>query len=95
MSFDQLVDYCRAEDSAQRVFPELVILNGMECEYVPALEGFYRDMLLGELAFDYLIGGAHYFPQDGEWRGAYGGTADAASLWAYTDYVCGQDTFRR
>ena len=87
MSFDQLGDYCRAVDEAQTAFPELVIFKGMECEYVPVFEKFYRDVLLGELGFDYLIGGAHYYPWDGGWKGAYGGTADAASLWAYTDYV--------
>ena len=87
MSYDQLGDYIRAVDAARAAFPELAVLKGMECEHVPAFEGYYREVLLGELGFDYLIGGAHYLPWNGGWESVYGGTADAASLRAYTDYV--------
>jgi histidinol-phosphatase (PHP family) len=87
MSYDQLGDYCRAVDTAREAFPELVVLKAMECEHVPAFERYYREVLLGDLGFDYLIGGAHNMPWDGGWKSVYGGTADAASLRAYTDYV--------
>ena len=66
---------------------DLRVLKGMECEYVPEFRAFYEDELLGEKAFDYLVGASHFFLTDDEWVGTYGGTKDAASLRAYADYT--------
>lgn len=86
MAFDELSDYCDAIDTARAKYPGLTVLKGMECEYAEGYASFYRDVLLGELEFDYLIGAAHFFPHDGEWVGAYGGADTAAGLRAYADY---------
>lgn len=87
MDFDQLQAYNDEIDAARAAYPELVLLKGMECEYADQYAAYYRDTLLGELGFDFLIGGAHYFPCRGAWTGVYGGTTDAATLRAYADYV--------
>jgi histidinol-phosphatase (PHP family) len=86
MDIAELPRYCRAVDDARAAFPELTVLKGMECEFAEPYRAFYRDTLLGELRFDYLIGAAHFFPLDGEWVGAYGGADTARGLKAYADY---------
>jgi histidinol-phosphatase (PHP family) len=58
----------------------------MECEFADSYTSFYRDTLLDELQFDYLIGAAHFFPLNGEWVGSYGGADTVAGLRAYADY---------
>ena len=88
MDFRELPDYCHAIDNARETFTELTILKGMECEFADSYASFYRDTLLGELQFDYLIGAAHFFPLDGEWVGSYGGAGSVAGLRAYAgDFV--------
>jgi histidinol-phosphatase (PHP family) len=86
MDFRELPDYCRAIDQAREEFPELTVLKGMECEFADSYTSFYRDTLLDELQFDYLIGAAHFFPLNGEWVGSYGGADTVAGLRAYADY---------
>ncbi|MDA3941103.1 MAG: histidinol-phosphatase [Spirochaetia bacterium] len=44
------------------------ILKGLECEWDPVYEGFYRDEILGERNFDFLIGSVHYIKNDGDWE---------------------------
>lgn len=46
---------------------DIIVLKGLECEWDPDYEGFYRDELLGERSFDYLIGAVHYFRNEGDW----------------------------
>jgi len=46
---------------------DLTLLKGLECEWDPVYEGFYRDELLGERNFDFLIGSVHYIKNNGEW----------------------------
>lgn len=87
MPYIDLDDYVGAIDRARVNFPQLKILKGMECEYVPKLHSYYEDELLGERQFDYLVGASHFFLDDGEWRGTYGGTTDADSLRKYVDYT--------
>ena len=86
MDIDELPDYCAAIETAQEKFSDLVILKGAECEYMPAYHSFFKDSLLGELEFDYLIGAAHFFPVDGEWVGSYGGVTSRKELQAYASY---------
>lgn len=89
MNYAQLDDYVQAVLKARREFPELRVLLGMECEYVPRFHAFYEDELLGERGFDYLVGGPHFFTDDyGAWQGTYGGTVDRKSLLEYARYVC-------
>ena len=102
MAFDELDDYVRVVRDAQAAFPSLNVLLGMECEFVPKYRAYLEDELLGERGFDYLIGGAHYYPDPGrnsadsrsgrdwsddEWVGTYGGTTNAHQLNAYAAHV--------
>ena len=87
MPYADLDDYVAAIDNGRRDYPQLNILKGMECEYVPAFRSFYEDELLGGREFDYLVGAAHYFPDGDDWAGTYGGTKDARTLRAYADYT--------
>lgn len=88
MRMDELDAYCDAISAAQQQFPELRVLRGMECEYWPEYTGFYRDELLGERQFDYLIGAAHYIKHKNEYIRTYRpeNAWDAAKLRSYTDY---------
>ena len=86
MDFRELPDYCRAVDEAREMFPQLTVLKGMECEFSDSYLSYYRDTLLDELQFDYLIGAAHFFPLNGEWIGSFGGIDTLAGLRAYVTY---------
>lgn len=86
MSYSELPEYSASIDAAKREFKDLVILKGAECEFAPEYHAYFKDTLLGELGFDYLIGAAHYFPLNGEWVGSYGGADSVAGLRAYADY---------
>ncbi|MBN1579401.1 MAG: histidinol-phosphatase [Anaerolineae bacterium] len=87
MDFSELRAYNRDVDIGRQRFPELTILKGMECEYAAEYVAYYRDTLLGELGFDYLVGAAHCFPYRDEWVNVYGGTRDVPTLRAYADYL--------
>lgn len=87
MDFAQLRAYSDEIDAARDIYPQLLLLKGMECEYADEYVAYYQDTLLGELGFDFLIGGAHYFPYQGAWADVYGGTTNAATLRAYADYM--------
>ncbi len=87
MGMEDLEGYCRAVDAARAEFPQLTLLEGLECEYVPELEGFYRDRFLGDCGMDYLVAGAHWYPSGGTWRGLYGTSMDSAMLRDYVDYL--------
>ncbi len=86
MEWSEMLSYCRAIDQARCDLPELTILKGMECEFAPEYVSFYQDILLGELGFDYLIGGAHFVPYQGEWINVFGGINTLDTLRAYADY---------
>ena len=45
----------------------IILLKGLECEWDPVYEGFYRDELLGERNFDFLVGSVHYIKNGGDW----------------------------
>lgn len=87
MAMDELDGYVAAVEAARSSYPGLAVLLGMECEYVPEFHAWYEDELFGERGFEYLVGGAHFFPENGAWTGTYGGTTDRRSLLAYADYV--------
>ncbi len=46
----------------------IIVLKGLECEWDSDYEDFYRDELLGERNFDYLIGAVHYFWNGTDWE---------------------------
>lgn len=87
MDFAELPAYNRDVELAREQFPMLTILKGMECEYADEYVAYYRDTLLGELGFDYLVGAAHCFPYRGRWMDVYSGTTDSSTLRAYADYL--------
>ena len=87
MEMEQLRDYTDAIDEAREAFPDLRVVKGLECEYVPEFTGVYRDIFRGEYEMDYLAGGAHWYPYDGEWVGLYGPDMTPAMLAAYADYI--------
>ena len=63
MFFHELPDYVKEIEAAQKIFPELKILKGLEIDYRPHLgKSFYQEEFLNRLGLDYLIGGAHYTP---------------------------------
>ncbi|MCP4003580.1 MAG: histidinol-phosphatase [bacterium] len=86
MEYAELPGYVRAIDQARIEFPELTILKGMECEWVPEFHSFYEDELLGKYEFDYLIGAAHLFPIGERWRDTYGRPFSSEVLRTFTDY---------
>ena len=87
MEMGQLSGYCRDLAKAREAFPDLEIRGGLECEYIPEFAEFYRDVFHGEFGIEYLVGGAHWFPWQGEWVGLYGTEMTPAMLWGYTDYL--------
>jgi histidinol-phosphatase (PHP family) len=87
MGMAELEGYCQAVDKARQDFPGLLILKGLECEYVPEFVGLYRDLFLGAHAMDYLVGGAHWYPHRGAWTALYGASMDGAMLRSYVDYM--------
>jgi len=46
---------------------DIILLKGLECEWDPIYEGFYKDELLGERNFDFLVGSVHYIKKNGDW----------------------------
>lgn len=88
MPYADLRGYTDAIDAARDHYPQLLVLKGMECEYIPKFHAYYAEELLGERQFDYLVGASHFFTdEDGKWTGTYGGTRDAKSLADYARYT--------
>ncbi len=85
MGIAELDDYIREVREAQRDFPKLKILLGLECEYFPEFDDFYR-MLREEKKMDYLIGSVHFYPYKGKPQGFWGGfKMDREALMSYAD----------
>lgn len=87
MGVSALPAYARAIDEVQAREPGLTILKGAECEWAPEYHGFFRDVLLGEYRFDYLILGCHFYPLRGRWRSSHGDLTDPGHLAAYTKHL--------
>ncbi|MBF0422877.1 MAG: histidinol-phosphatase [Magnetococcales bacterium] len=86
MDMSHLEAYDLAIETARHQYAPLHILKGMECEFVPEFVNFYRETLLDERKFDYLVGGVHLFDCDGQWLYTSGGVQDAKTLRVYTDF---------
>lgn len=87
MAFSELDDYTDAIEFAQKALPDLKILKGMECEYAPEYHSYFKDELLGERAYDYLIGAGHYTPLAGTWINSFENLKTASALKAYSTYL--------
>ena len=89
MDADELADYRAAVALAGRLYPDLRIFCGLECEYLPEWHAYYTDELTGRQRVDYLILGAHGFPVAGEWVSTFSRQLanDPRLLYAYADYV--------
>lgn len=82
MHMDELDDHLEEIEAARAKYGRLQLLSAMECEWMPAYESWYRDMLLGKYELDYLIGAGHFIP-DGEGYHA----RHECGLQAYTSYL--------
>ncbi len=87
MAYSELPDYIEAINLARREYPELTILKGMECEWTPEYHAFFRDELLGEHDFDYLVLGCHYFPYNGTFISGHDDVVNARRLKAYAEFI--------
>ena len=87
MPLCELSEYVSEIEEAQEKYNEIRIVKGAECEYAPEYLNFYKEELLGEYQFEYLVGGAHYFPFRGEWVNCYGADNSKRHLIAYSDYL--------
>lgn len=87
MAYAELPDYIKAIELARREYPELEILKGMECEWTPEYHAFFKDELLGEHDFDYLVLGCHFFPYNGDFLSSHSDVWEAGRLRAYTDLL--------
>lgn len=87
MAMSDLPAYIESVQQARLIYPELTILTGLECEYIPEYHHFYQDELLGCHHLDYLICGQHWFLHHGQWLGSFGQSNTPERLGAYTDHV--------
>ncbi len=71
MDMDQLDSYDEAIRSAQEAFPGLNILKGMECDWIPEYNNFYKEEFREKRNYCYLIGSIHWFKSEGEWIFSY------------------------
>lgn len=94
MDLAELDGYCaaiaqaRREQRGQGTRPGMAVLAGMECEWTPEYDAFYRDELLGRRRFDYLIGAGHYTElSDGRWRGSFEHLRSADAIRRYVSML--------
>lgn len=66
MDILELEDHIADFREAQRAFPQLKMILGMECEYLDQYHSFYKDELLGKWGIKYLVLGQHLLNWDGE-----------------------------
>lgn len=71
MTMEELPYYESEIQRAREAVQKLKILKGAECEWDDAFAHYYREELLGEHQFDYLIGAIHWYPHRGSWMGAW------------------------
>ncbi|HWR10823.1 MAG TPA: histidinol-phosphatase [Rectinemataceae bacterium] len=63
------------------------ILSGLECEWSPEYESFFREEYLGRLGLDYLAGGIHSYLHGGEWRDTFA-ISEASELGYFAETTC-------
>ncbi len=87
MSETELPTYVSDVEAARREFPELRVLLGMECEYVPEEVSWYRDVLLGQFHLEYLLGAFHSYRASDGWHNTFTDVPDDAALRSCTDFM--------
>lgn len=66
LHMDELDDYCKEIEQAQKRFTEIRMLKGLECEYIECFKSFYKEELLEKRKMDYLILAGHVLGPNGE-----------------------------
>jgi len=90
MAYNQLLNYVNdVRKEKEKNQKEIQILLGAECDWTPKGQyySFYKDYLLGELGFDYLLIGAHAVEVDGDDLMVYRQPQSKLILHKYTDNV--------
>lgn len=87
MDISEMGVYVKAIEVAQKNYPILKILKGMECEYLKKLHNYYNEELRGKWGLQYLILGQHIFKSDTEWVSFHKGFCGRNELIAYTDFL--------
>ncbi len=86
MEKEALGEYVKTVEEAKAAFPEIRILLGLECDYAPEYEGFFKEEILEKYKMDYLIGSIHGFRYEGEIIGCFNENGfDKKMLTAYAD----------
>jgi histidinol-phosphatase (PHP family) len=89
MSLVELDGYARTVRQAGERAPGLRVLLGAECEHSSGYAAWYREELLGARGFDYLVCGAHFVPDRGEWVSVFEGLDAPGRLRRYADHCVG------
>ena len=87
MHIDELGDYCEEIETLCEKYPNIKILKGLECEYVPEYGSFYKDMLLGEYNMEYLILAGHEINHTSPWNLKGEERSLKKELRQYTEYL--------
>lgn len=87
MEHSEIGDYVKAIEVAQKNYPVLKILKGLECEYLKKLHNYYIEELRGKWGIQYLILGQHLFKSGTEWVSFHNGFRGRNELFAYTDFL--------
>lgn len=66
MNTEELPVYISEVNKCKECFPELKIFLGLECDYMPRYERYYKDYIVGAMQVEYLIGSVHYYNFQGE-----------------------------
>lgn len=65
MGEQELPGYLKAIQRARRDYPDITLYSGLECDYFPRYEAYFKEELLGHNKLDYLIGSIHAFELEG------------------------------
>ncbi len=66
MEREELHTYIDEVKKARKLYPQLEIFMGLECDYMPRYEWYYKDFMMDAMKMDYLIGSVHYYDFRGE-----------------------------
>ncbi|MBT3295148.1 MAG: histidinol-phosphatase [Verrucomicrobia bacterium] len=69
MESRELEPYLDEIDAARKLVPEVELLGGLECEYIPDRHSYYEDVFLANERIQFLVGGVHWVCHEGEWIG--------------------------
>ncbi|MEG0014921.1 MAG: histidinol-phosphatase [Cellulosilyticaceae bacterium] len=89
LHMDELEDYCKEIEVAQKIFTDIRVLKGLECEYVECFKSFYKEELLEKNNMDYLILAGHVLGPNGEAPWNLGGElrSNQEELKHYAEYL--------